>query len=667
MNKVLNLCIVFSFFYFSDGDLNESSLKLVHVIFRHGTRIPDEHELYPNDPYKTLFHNKFGQLTNKGKQNSYQLGKILRNRYNDFLGEKFHLNHVLATSTDTDRTKMTASLVLAGLFPPSESDKWSDELNWIPIPVAYKDIDYELARPNDYCPAYQLELNRILNSQDVLNLLNKYNSTLEVLSRNSGIIYKTLRDVFLFHQLLISEQDMNLVLPKWATDEYKSIKYLATMQCYYENSNPILKKLNGGRILSKIIKNMKGKISNSLKPLDRKIFLYSGHDNNIVNILSALQLYNFHFPQFNAAVLIELHQYPNFKDHYVKVFYLEDVHSQPKAQFLKDCGYWCTFDKFIDLMSLHLPLNYTKECGSDLGRQQSVQLGQKLRNRYKSFLSKDYNPDEVYTLSTDYNRTRETAQLVLNGIYSKSTTAPYIVHWKKRVEDYELRHPIDYCSAFVNEVNSVKNSDPYQLQKIKYENVFKIINEKTGKTYNEILDAFFLFQVLYSEKYLNLTSSDWVSDVYKTLNELSDFQLHSECSTSKLKRLNGGISLKNVIKNMKRKVTNSLIPNNRKIFLYSAHDVNVVNIFAVMNVFKAHFPNYNAATIIELHHNNKSEKYFVKLFYIKHVNEEATEMFIKDCGNPCEFNKFEEIMLPYLSKNHTQECESKILFEDDQE
>jgi len=38
-------------------------------------------------------------------------------------------------STDYDRTLMSAYCNLAGLFPPQQSERWSDKLPWQPIPV----------------------------------------------------------------------------------------------------------------------------------------------------------------------------------------------------------------------------------------------------------------------------------------------------------------------------------------------------------------------------------------------------------------------------------------------------------------------------------------------------------------------------------------------------
>ena len=72
----------------------------------------------------------------------YKIGQILRNRYDDFLGEYKH-GEVYAYSTAYDRTKMSLQLVLAGLYPPSPKTSWSNEINWSPIPTHYKPFDQD--------------------------------------------------------------------------------------------------------------------------------------------------------------------------------------------------------------------------------------------------------------------------------------------------------------------------------------------------------------------------------------------------------------------------------------------------------------------------------------------------------------------------------------------
>lgn len=68
---------------------------------------------------------------------SYKLGQLLRERYHNYLGDLYTSEIVDPTSTAYERTRMTLLLVLAGLFPPSSSQKWHDSLNWLPIPYNY--------------------------------------------------------------------------------------------------------------------------------------------------------------------------------------------------------------------------------------------------------------------------------------------------------------------------------------------------------------------------------------------------------------------------------------------------------------------------------------------------------------------------------------------------
>lgn len=50
---------------------------------------------------------------------------------------------------------------------------------------------------------------------------------------------------------------------------------------------------------------------------DKKLFLYSGHDLSIINVLRALDINDFIHPDFGASIIFELHQLQ--KKYYVKV------------------------------------------------------------------------------------------------------------------------------------------------------------------------------------------------------------------------------------------------------------------------------------------------------------------------------------------------------------
>lgn len=127
--------------------------------------------MYPKDIYKDEDFEPmgYGQLTNvneqkkknvlstkifnsfsiyfsfkqRGKSRSYQLGKLLRERYDKFLGHIYKSDILEMTSTDYDRTKISALLVLAGLYPPEKSQLWNDQLKWLPMPYNFDKTDHD--------------------------------------------------------------------------------------------------------------------------------------------------------------------------------------------------------------------------------------------------------------------------------------------------------------------------------------------------------------------------------------------------------------------------------------------------------------------------------------------------------------------------------------------
>lgn len=69
-----------------------------------------------------------------GKRRMYDFGLSLRARYNDFLGSTYRSEDVSVKTTQIDRTKASALLVLAGLYPPNRYQQFSKLLpSWQPI------------------------------------------------------------------------------------------------------------------------------------------------------------------------------------------------------------------------------------------------------------------------------------------------------------------------------------------------------------------------------------------------------------------------------------------------------------------------------------------------------------------------------------------------------
>lgn len=123
------------------------------------------------------------------------------------------------------------------------------------------------------------------------------------------------------------QEFLNQTIPDWAKQIYPEPFHIAaSWQCKFENYNPTLIRLNGGipinsivgvafytslftgHMLQYFVQESARKINGSITPPGRKMFLYSGHENDIVKMLAALNVYEQHVPPYCSAVMLELHK-----------------------------------------------------------------------------------------------------------------------------------------------------------------------------------------------------------------------------------------------------------------------------------------------------------------------------------------------------------------------
>ncbi|XP_057337524.1 lysosomal acid phosphatase-like [Microplitis mediator] len=342
-----------SFVNSANQEPSSSPLKLqyVAVVFRHGDRTPDKTEMFPNDPYKNHDFSPvgYGQLTNEGKQRVYKLGQLLRTLYNDLLGDLYNPKNLIARSTDYARTRMSLQLLLAGLFPPKESQVWNKNLIWQPVVTSY------VARAEDFllvpilCPRYIAELEKVKELPEIKNKIDIFLPLMRNLTLLTGKNISSPFDLLLLYNVLMAESSMGLPLDKWATEIFPHGLLLDGTVLDYEikNSNENLKRLRGGMLLRNITDSMMGVINGSGNT-DKIMTIFSGHDTNVASLLFIFGAYTPHMPEYSSSVMVELLN--NSTDYYVRVRYYLGIPPTLKDIKIPGCDILCPFNKFMVLM-----------------------------------------------------------------------------------------------------------------------------------------------------------------------------------------------------------------------------------------------------------------------------------------------------------------------------
>lgn len=146
-----------------------------------------------------------------GKQQEFELGKYLRQRYAKLLGDgSYSPDTVFTVSSALDRTINSASLVLAGLFPPQKHQVWNQELLWQPIPVYVipQSEDYFI-RAENVCPLYEELRKEHENSPEVQAIVQRNRGLFQYLEKYAGQPIRNLEQLKDLHGTFVVEHSMN--------------------------------------------------------------------------------------------------------------------------------------------------------------------------------------------------------------------------------------------------------------------------------------------------------------------------------------------------------------------------------------------------------------------------------------------------------------------------
>ncbi|XP_006804134.1 lysosomal acid phosphatase [Neolamprologus brichardi] len=343
----------------------ERKLVYTTVLFRHGDRSPVK--AYPTDPHQESdWPQGFGQLSQIGMQQHFELGQFLRTRYENFLNASYNRHEILVRSTDYDRTLMSAEANLAGLYPPSGQQVFNPNLKWQPIPVHTVPQSEErlLSFPLKDCPRYQQLMNETEHSEEFLNVTATYQDIIELVRNKTGLKDTTVETVWSVYDTLFCESQHNMTAPDWVSPDImkklRKLKDFGFQVIFAVHEQQEKSRLQGGMLLGEIVKNL-SKMAVPDPKQQLKMMMLSAHDTTVAALLASLSVFNGIQPPYASCLMIELYREDNGSAS-VSMFYRNDTNVHPYPLQLPGCSLDCPLDEFVTITKVFISDDRDKEC-----------------------------------------------------------------------------------------------------------------------------------------------------------------------------------------------------------------------------------------------------------------------------------------------------------------
>ncbi|XP_023251115.1 lysosomal acid phosphatase [Seriola lalandi dorsalis] len=343
----------------------EKTLVYVTVLFRHGDRSPVK--AYPTDPHQESdWPQGFGQLSQEGMRQHFDLGQFLRSRYNGFLNASYDRHEISVRSTDYDRTLMSAEANLAGLYPPSGPQVFKPSLRWQPIPVHTVPQSEErlLSFPLGDCPRYKQLMNETEHTQEFINVTTKYQDIIELVRNKTGLNKTNVESVWSVYDTLFCESVHNKSAPDWVTpdvmEKLKVLKDFGFQVIFGFYKQQEKSRLQGGILLGEIVKNL-SKMAAPDPKQRLKLMMLSAHDTTVAALQASLNVFNGRQPPYASCQIFELYRDDNGSAS-VSMFYRNDSTAAPYPLQLPGCSLHCPLEDFVRITKLSISDDRDKEC-----------------------------------------------------------------------------------------------------------------------------------------------------------------------------------------------------------------------------------------------------------------------------------------------------------------
>ncbi|KAG7204215.1 hypothetical protein KM043_002046 [Ampulex compressa] len=296
------------------------------------------------------------------------------------------------------------------------------------------------------------------------------------------------------------------------------------------------------------------------------------------------------------------------------------------------------------------------------GMRQMYDVGRWMREKYGSLIGNEYRAESVSVRSTYADRCIMSAQALLAGLFPPTPDEIFVpgllwrpipVHSTPRNLDKVIAVKAP-CPRLDAELRQAYVNDSLSRDALPAE-YYQKLSALAGQNTTTITDVEFLYNTLEIEEMNGLKLPEWTKEFYgPEMRRIAARSLAIFTSNALQQRLRGGPLVKEILENMR----SAMGGNGKKAYLYSAHDITIVNVLRTMGFTNELLkPDYGAVLILELHSVNGGQQGEVRVSYLN--STEATEahpMRIPECGSPCYLENLIDAWKDITPINWDAEC-----------
>ncbi|KZC06429.1 Lysosomal acid phosphatase [Dufourea novaeangliae] len=280
------------------------------------------------------------------------------------------------------------------------------------------------------------------------------------------------------------------------------------------------------------------------------------------------------------------------------------------------------------------------------GMLRMYNVGQWIREKYGSLIGRKYESRLTLVQSSYADRCLMSAQALLAGLYPPLPDEIFVpglnwrpipVHSTPRNLDKTIVVKVP-CPRLEEALKEAYTNESMRLgtPSAKY---YEELSYYTGQNLSTITDIEFLYNTLEIEEQSGLNLPEWTKKYYnREMRDIAARSLAIFTSNTLQQRLRGGPLLKEILGRMRGAAADR--DNASRAYLYSVHDITLVNLLRTMGFTDEYFkPNYGATLIFQMDFSPDiadTEHAEIKLMFLNDTDKFTVyPLEIPKCGTFC--------------------------------